>query len=67
MLLVGIDPTRDSTRGSGAKDWSMLAERIHFIADFFRVYQERPTLLSDPFTSEQVAVIKSGGRPPGRL
>ena len=45
----------------------MLAERIHFIADFFRVYQERPTLLSDPFTAEQVAVIKSGGRPPGRL
>ena len=66
-LLGSIDPTRDSTAGSGAEDWSMLAERIHFIADFFRVYQERPTLLSDPFTAEQVAVIKSGGRPPGRL
>ena len=66
-LLGSIDPTRDSTRGSGAEDWSMLAERIHFIADFFRVYQERPNLLSDPFTAEQVAVIKSGGRPAGRL
>jgi hypothetical protein len=66
-LLGSTDPTRDSTRGSGAEDWSMLAERIHFIADFFRVYQERPTLLSDPFTAEQATVIKSGGRPPGRL
>lgn len=66
-LLGLIDPTPDTTCGSGADDWSILTERIHFIADLFRVYQERPTLLSDPFTAEQVAVIKSGSRPPGRL
>jgi hypothetical protein len=66
-LLGLIDPTPDTTRGSGTDDWSILTERIHFIADLFRVFQERPTLLSDPFTAEQVAVIKSGGRPPGRL
>ena len=66
-LLGRVDPTPDTTRGSGADDWSILAERIHFIADLFRVYQERSTLLSDPFTAEQVAVIKSGGRPSGRL
>jgi hypothetical protein len=66
-LLGLIDPTSDTTRGSGADDWSILTDRIHFIADLFRVYQERPTLLSDPFTAEQVAVIKSGHRPPGRL
>jgi hypothetical protein len=66
-LLGRIDPTPDSTRGSGTDDWSSLTERIHFIADLFRVYQERPTLLGDPFTAEQVAVIKSGGRPAGRL
>jgi hypothetical protein len=66
-LLGRIDPTPDTTRGSGTDDWSTLTERIHFIADLFRVYQERPTLLSDPFTAEQVAVIKAGGRPAGRL
>jgi hypothetical protein len=66
-LLGRIDPTPDTTRGSGTDDWSALTERIHFIADLFRVYQERPTLLSDPFTAEQVEVIKSGGRPAGRL
>ena len=66
-LLGRIDPTPDTTRGSGANDWSILRERIHFIADLFRVYQERPTLLSDPFSAEQVAVIKSGRRPAGQL
>jgi hypothetical protein len=67
LLLGLIDPTPDTTRGSGAEDWSNLTERIHFIADLFRAYQERQTLQSAPFTAEQVAVIKSGGRPAGRL
>jgi hypothetical protein len=66
-LLGRIDPTPDTTRGSGADDWSNLAQRIHFIADLFRLYQERPALFSEPFTAEQVAVIKGGGRPAGRL
>ncbi len=66
-LLDLTDPTPDSTRGSGADDWSNLAERIHFIADLFRVYQARPALRSDPFTAQQVAVIKSGRRPRGPL
>ena len=66
-LLGRLDPTPNTTRGSGTHDWSILTERIHFIADLFRVYQERPTLLSDPFTAEQAAMIKSGARPAGRL
>lgn len=66
-LLSRVRAMEDTTRGSGTDDWSNLMERIHFIADLFRVYQEHPTLLSDPFTPEQVAVIKSGGRPAGRL
>jgi hypothetical protein len=66
-LLGRIDPTPDTTRGSGAHDWSDLSQRIHFIADLFRVYQERLALLSEPFTAEQLAVIKAGGRPTGHL
>lgn len=66
-LLGRIDPTPDTTRGSGAHDWSNLSQRIHFIADLFRVYQERLALLSEPFTAEQLAVIKAGGRPAGHL
>jgi hypothetical protein len=66
-LLGRVDRTPDTTRGSAAGRWSSLTDRINYIADLFRVYQDDPKLLSDPFTAEQVAVIKSGGRPAGRL
>ena len=67
VLLDRLDRTPDTTRGSGADRWSTLTDRINYIADLFRVYQHDPKLLSDPFTAEQVTVIKSGGRPAGRL
>ena len=66
-LLDRIDPTPDTTRGSAAHDWSNLGERIHYIADLFRVFQEDGSLMSPPFTPDQVAVIRAGGRPPGHL
>ena len=44
-----------------------MRQRIHFIADLFRVYQERAALFGEPFTAEQVLVIKAGGRPAGPL
>jgi hypothetical protein len=66
-LLDRVDPTPDTTRGSGARDWSNLDQRIHYIADLFRVYQGDRPLMTAPFTPEQVAVIDSGGRPAGRL
>jgi hypothetical protein len=66
-LLGRVDRTPDTTRGSGAGRWSSLPDRVNYIADLFRVYQDDPKLLSDPFTAEQATVIKSGGRPVGRL
>ncbi len=39
-LLTKIDPTPDSIKESGAKDWGDLSDRIHFIADLFRAYFE---------------------------
>jgi hypothetical protein len=48
-LLADYDATPDSTLGSGARDWSVLAQRLHFIADFFRAYQEDPMLFDAPF------------------
>jgi hypothetical protein len=66
-LLARIDPTPDTTQGSGARDWSNLRQRIHYIADLFRVFEERTALLSQPFTAQQVALIKAGGRPAGPL
>ena len=37
-LLAGFDPTPDSERGSGVKDWADFQQRMRFIADLFRAY-----------------------------
>jgi hypothetical protein len=66
-LLVRIDPTPDSTIGSGAEYWGDLPDRLHFIADMFRCYQLSETLFEAPFTQEQITAIQDGRLPEGRL
>jgi hypothetical protein len=66
-MLERVDVTPNSLNDSGAEDWADFTDRMHFIADFFRVYQERPHLFAPPFTTEQVELLKSGVRPGGRL
>ncbi len=48
-LLAKLDPTPDSVIGSGARDWAVLADRLHFIIDLFRCYQENSELFAPPF------------------
>ena len=62
-LLDRIDPTRDSPRESGAVDWADLGDRVHFIAEMFRCYQESPLLFEPPFTPAQVERLDAGERP----
>lgn len=66
-LFAKIAPTPDSLAGSGALDWADLPDRLHFIADLFRCYQESRALFDAPFTSQQIAALKSGHIPDGRL
>lgn len=66
-LLGKIDPTPDSLKESGAKDWGDLRDRIHFIADLFRSYFEHRVLYNQPFTNEQVTILKEGKIPDGKL
>jgi hypothetical protein len=66
-LLNKIDPTSDSLKESGAKDWGDLSDRIHFIADLFRAYFEHKQLYNQPFTAEQVKVLREGRKPEGEL
>ena len=66
-LLDRIDPTRDSTRESGAVDWADLADRVHFIAEMFRCFQESPFLFETPFTPAQLERLDAGERPAGPL
>ncbi len=66
-LLGRIDPTPDSLHNTGAQDWGRLSDRMHFIADLFRAYHLDATLFDPPFTAEQVAAVKAGHLPTGRL
>jgi len=66
-LLNKIDPTPDSVKESGAKDWGDLSDRIHFIADLFRTYFEYSPLSNQPFSNEQVEILKKGIKPEGNL
>jgi len=62
-LLDRIDPTRDSPRESGAMDWADLGDRVHFIAEMFRCFQESPFLFESPFTPAQLERLGAGERP----
>jgi hypothetical protein len=66
-LLKQFKPAIDVVDGAGCKDWADLKQRIHFIANLFRCYHENKDLFNAPFTDEQLAVIKAGGFPSGRL
>jgi hypothetical protein len=66
-LLERIDPTPDDPRDSGVVDWADLDDRIHFITDLFRCFQESPELFEPPFTALQVEELDAGRRPAGPL
>jgi hypothetical protein len=67
ILLAQVDKTQDSLVESGALDWANLPDRMNFIADLFRCYQEWRDLFDPPFTPEQTAAIKAGRMPEGEL
>jgi hypothetical protein len=66
-LLAAVDPTADSTAASGARDWASLPERMHTIADLFRLEHADPSLLEPPFTQAQQGAIAAGSIPDGDL
>lgn len=66
-LVAKVDPTPDSRRGSGARDWADFGERMHFIADLFRAYHASPQLLKPPYDAERERLLKGGVRPPDPL
>ena len=67
QLLDRIDPTPDDQRESGAVDWADLDDRVHFIAEMFRCFQESPFLFDPPFTQAQLERLDAGERPPDPL
>lgn len=66
-LIAAYDTTPDDRAASGARDWANLNDRLHFIIDLFRSYQEAPAIFGPPFKPEQTAAIKAGRIPYGKL
>jgi hypothetical protein len=57
------DRTGGIGRPTGAKDWSLLEERMNYIVNLFRSRQHHPGLLDHPFDERQVADLRAGRRP----
>ena len=67
QLVSQFEPPAGSVDDCGARDWSDLKQRVHFIIHLFRAFQERSELFSEPFSADQVAVLMNGGVPRGNL
>ncbi|MFJ9852797.1 hypothetical protein [Streptomyces sp. NPDC101150] len=64
-LLYDIDRTPNTLLGSAAENWTALGDRMNFVADLFRVWQQEQRLLQPPFTAAQTATLRTGRVPIG--
>ncbi|NUT56310.1 MAG: hypothetical protein HOQ03_10040 [Thermoleophilia bacterium] len=65
--LIGHFEPAVPTDDCGARDWSALTQRMHYILHLFRSWHERPELASAPFTAAQLTSIRAGAIPTGDL
>jgi hypothetical protein len=61
------DPCGPVPGDCGARDWTDLAQRIHYILHLFRAYADDRSLFEPPFSASQVADFRAGRVPGGRL
>jgi hypothetical protein len=66
-LLGRFEPVAPAPDDCGARDWSVLEQRMHYIAHLFRAWHERAELAGPPFTEAQLARIAAGAIPGGDL
>jgi hypothetical protein len=66
-LIKTYDPSLETLRGSGARNWTDLRNRMAFIADLFRSHHCDPALFTPPFAPEQVTAMRAGRMPTGAL
>ena len=66
-LLARFEPASAGHDDCGARDWSDLDQRMHYIVHLFCAFHERPELSQPPFTAAQVASIARGVVPDGEL
>ena len=66
-FLEQVEPAPPADDDCGARDWSELPQRIHYIAHLFRAFHLRDELGDPPFREEQVAAFRRGHLPDGEL
>jgi hypothetical protein len=66
-LLGRFEPVPPAPDDCGAREWSDLPQRMHFIVHLFCAYHLRPELSEPPFTAEQVSAFARGVVPEGQL
>jgi hypothetical protein len=66
-LLARFEPVPPGRDDCGARDWSDLPQRMHYIVHLFRAFHFHEELAREPFTPEQVAAFSRGDVPDGEL
>jgi hypothetical protein len=66
-LVARFEPEPPAADDCGARDWSDMAQRMHYISHLFRCYHDRADLGDAPFTPEQVERFRAGVLPDGDL
>jgi len=66
-LLARYEPVPPAVDDCAASDWSVLHQRMHYIAHLFRGYHDRRELATPPFTPQQVERLRAGELPDGVL
>jgi hypothetical protein len=66
-LLARFEPVAPAPDDCGARDWSDLHQRMHYIVHLFRAFHLSEQLSRPPFTPEQVASFSRGVVPDGEI
>ena len=66
-LLARFEPAPPAGDDCGARDWSVLDQRMHYIVHLFCAFHARKELAGRPFTPAQVASFGRGVVPAGEL
>jgi hypothetical protein len=68
LELIGrFEPVPPGPDDCGARDWSVLDQRMHYIVHLFCAFHLREELSRPPFTPDQVARFSRGDVPGGEL
>jgi len=66
-LLARFEPVAPEPDDCGARDWSDLHQRMHYIVHLFRAFHLSEQLSRPPFDADQVATFSRGVIPAGEL